>query len=60
MQTVDTMRGPIQQSLGLATVTVTTASTAGNVKIAGLADADAEELARRIGAAAQAVPGDAA
>jgi membrane protein YdbS with pleckstrin-like domain len=60
VQTVDTVRGPIQQSLGLATVTVTTASTAGNVKIAGLADADAEELARRIGAAAQAVPGDAA
>ncbi|WP_158889195.1 PH domain-containing protein [Amycolatopsis anabasis] len=59
VQTVDTVRGPIQQSLGLATIVVTTASTAGNVRIAGLADADARELARRIGAAAQAVPGDA-
>lgn len=59
VQTVDTVRGPIQQSFGLATVIVTTASTAGDVKIAGLAEADAAELARRIGAAAQVVPGDA-
>ncbi|MFI2236221.1 PH domain-containing protein [Streptomyces chrestomyceticus] len=60
VQTVDTVRGPVQQRFGLATVTVTTASTAGDVKIAGLSDADAEELSRRIGEAAQAVPGDAA
>ncbi|MCP2169671.1 PH domain-containing protein [Goodfellowiella coeruleoviolacea] len=59
VQTVDTVRGPIQQAFGLATVIVTTASTAGDVKIAGLSDADAEELASRIGAAAQHVPGDA-
>lgn len=60
VQTVDTLRGPVQRRYGLATLTVTTASTAGNIKIAGLSDADAEELARRIGEAAQAVPGDAA
>ncbi|WP_214416266.1 PH domain-containing protein [Sphaerisporangium fuscum] len=59
VQTVDTVRGPLQRSYGLATVTVTTASTHGDVKIAGLSDADAEHLARRIGEAAQLVPGDA-
>ncbi|MGA4863461.1 PH domain-containing protein [Streptomyces lavendulocolor] len=51
VQTVDTVRGPIQRRYGLATLTVTTASTAGEVRIAGLADADAEELARLIGRA---------
>ncbi|MET7937522.1 PH domain-containing protein [Streptomyces sp. NPDC005322] len=60
VQTVDTARGPIQRAFGLATVTVTTASTAGDIRIAGLSDADAEELSRRIGEAAQLVPGDAA
>jgi membrane protein YdbS with pleckstrin-like domain len=60
VQTVDTVRGPIQRRYGLATITVTTASTAGDIKIAGLSGADAEELARRIGEAAQAVAGDAA
>jgi membrane protein YdbS with pleckstrin-like domain len=59
VQTVDVVRGPIQRVFGLSTITVTTASTAGDVKIAGLADADAEELARRIGEAAQVTPGDA-
>ncbi len=59
VQTVDTVRGPLQQLFGLATVTVTTASTAGDVKIAGLRAADAEALADRIGDAAQLVPGDA-
>ncbi|MFC7302811.1 PH domain-containing protein [Streptomyces monticola] len=60
VQTVDTVRGPVQRRYGLATVTVTTASTAGDIRIAGLSDADAEELSRLIGHAAQAVPGDAA
>ncbi|GLY68980.1 PH domain-containing protein [Amycolatopsis taiwanensis] len=59
VQTVDTVHGPLQQIFGLATVIVTTASTAGNVKIAGLSDADARVVAQRIGAAAQAVPEDA-
>jgi len=60
VQTVDVVRGPLQQSFGLATIVVTTASTAGDVKIAGVSDADAEEIAARIGEAAQAVPGEAA
>ncbi|MFD7920820.1 PH domain-containing protein [Streptomyces sp. NPDC059740] len=60
VQTVDTVQGPLQRRFGLATVVVTTASTAGDVRIAGLSDAAAEELARRVGRAAQAVAGDAA
>ncbi|MBB4892290.1 hypothetical protein FHS39_001301 [Streptomyces olivoverticillatus] len=59
VQTVDTVRGPLQRRYGLATVTVTTASTAGDVKIAGLSDADAALLAERIGDAARRIPGDA-
>ncbi|GAA3998706.1 PH domain-containing protein [Allokutzneria multivorans] len=59
VQTVDTTQGPIQRAFGLATVVVTTASTHGDVKIAGLAAEDAEDLARRIGEAAEVVPGDA-
>lgn len=59
VQTVDTERGPIQQLLRLATVTVTTASARGAVKIAGL-DADAAaDLARTLTATTQATPGDA-
>ncbi|MFF8386934.1 PH domain-containing protein [Streptomyces kanasensis] len=52
VQTVDTVRGPLQRRYGLATLTVTTASTAGDIRIAGLPDALAEELARTIGRAA--------
>ncbi|MFD4367922.1 PH domain-containing protein [Rhodococcus sp. NPDC058521] len=36
VQTVDTERGPLERMLGLATVTVTTASSAGAVEIVGL------------------------
>ncbi|MGW1072716.1 PH domain-containing protein [Streptomyces sp. NPDC002537] len=56
VQTVDTTRGPVQRAFGLATVTVTTASTAGDVRIAGLSDADAAHLAERIADAARPVP----
>lgn len=58
VQTVDTVRGPIQRAFGLASITVTTASTAANVTIAGLSAADAEDVAARIGEAAR--QGDAA
>ncbi|TQF74313.1 PH domain-containing protein [Rhodococcus spelaei] len=48
IQTVDTERGPIDRLLGLATVTVTTASSAGAVKITALdqdvADATVAQL----------------
>jgi uncharacterized protein len=59
VQTVDTHRGPLQQWLGLSTVTVTTASTAGALKIKGLDQDDAAELVERLTAATEATPGDA-
>jgi membrane protein YdbS with pleckstrin-like domain len=59
VQTVDTEHGPLQQLLKLATVTVTTASARGPVKINGLAADDAAELARMLTETTQATPGDA-
>lgn len=59
VQTVDTEHGPLQQLLKLATVTVTTASARGPVKIGGLAADDAAELARTLTETTQAHPGDA-
>jgi hypothetical protein len=59
VQTVDTERGPLQQLLGLATVTVTTASARGAVRIRGLAHDDATELARVLTETTHATPGDA-
>jgi membrane protein YdbS with pleckstrin-like domain len=59
IQTVDTKRGPFEQLLGLATVTVTTASAAGPVEIEGLAHEDAVELVDELTAITQATPGDA-
>ncbi|MGX7827272.1 PH domain-containing protein [Actinokineospora sp. 24-640] len=59
IQTVDTGRGPLQQVLRLATVTVTTASAAGPVKIEGLDEAVAARIVDELTATTQAVPGDA-
>ena len=59
VQTVDTQRGPLQQLLGLADVTVTTASARGAVRIRGLAAGDAAELARVLTETTHATPGDA-
>jgi membrane protein YdbS with pleckstrin-like domain len=59
IQTVDTQRGPLEQRFGLATVTVTTASAKGAIKIEGLDHAVAEDLAERLTATTQATPGDA-
>lgn len=59
VQTVDTEHGPLQQLLRLATVTVTTASARGAVKITGLDAHDAAELARGLTETTQATPGDA-
>jgi membrane protein YdbS with pleckstrin-like domain len=59
IQTVDTKRGPLEQLLGLATVTVTTASAAGPLHIAGLAYEDAMRLADELTTTTQATPGDA-
>ncbi|QGV82374.1 PH domain-containing protein [Streptomyces ficellus] len=54
VQTVDTVRGPLQRRYGLTTLTVTTASTAGDITIEGLSETDAEKVAQAIGRAAHA------
>lgn len=59
VQTVDTERGPLEQIFGLTTVTATTASAAGPLKIQGLDDATGQRVARELTAAAQATQGDA-
>ncbi|MFF0424330.1 PH domain-containing protein [Streptomyces sp. NPDC004520] len=59
IQTVDTVRGPLEQALRLATVTVTTASSKGAIRIEGLDHELAAELAERLTALTRATPGDA-
>ncbi|MBK1787848.1 PH domain-containing protein [Prauserella cavernicola] len=59
IQTVDTKRGPLQQLLGLATVTVTTASAQGPVKITGLDAEIASEAAGHLSRVTQRTTGDA-
>ncbi|MFJ1912288.1 PH domain-containing protein [Streptomyces sp. NPDC088147] len=59
IQTVDTVRGPLEQLFKLATVTVTTASAKGAVRIAGLDHELAAGLAERLTHITQATPGDA-
>ncbi|WP_410613485.1 PH domain-containing protein [Amycolatopsis sp. lyj-109] len=59
VQTVDTLRGPLQQRFGLATVTVTTASARGAVRLRGLDAEVAAEVAERLTERTDATPGDA-
>ncbi|MGQ0777247.1 MAG: PH domain-containing protein [Pseudonocardiales bacterium] len=59
IQTVDTERGPLQQLFGLSTVTVTTASAAGALRLAGLDHALAADLVQQLTETTQATPGDA-
>lgn len=59
IQTVDTARGPVQRLFGLADVTVTTASSAGAIKIEALDHELAADLAERLTKITQATPGDA-
>ncbi|OAR25282.1 hypothetical protein A8W25_06455 [Streptomyces sp. ERV7] len=59
IQTVDTVRGPLERSFALATVTVTTASAKGALKIEGLHHEVAAELAERLTRITGATPGDA-
>ena len=59
VQTVDTEHGPLQQVLKLASVTVTTASARGPVKIVALDERAAAELARTLTETTHATPGDA-
>ena len=59
IQTVDTVRGPLQQRFRLSTLTVTTASAKGAITIDGLDHELAADLVIRLTAIAQATPGDA-
>ncbi|WP_184728846.1 PH domain-containing protein [Saccharopolyspora phatthalungensis] len=59
IQTVDTVRGPLQQLFNLSSVTVTTASAAGSLSIDGLDRQVAEALVEQLTATTQATPGDA-
>lgn len=59
VQTVDLHRGPLAQLFRLASVTVTTASAAGPLRIEGLDVAEARELVDVLTAAAVAETGDA-
>ncbi|KUI27481.1 PH domain-containing protein [Mycobacterium sp. GA-2829] len=48
VQTVDTLHGPLDRLFGLATVTVTTASSAGAVRIVALDAAVAEQVVAQL------------
>ncbi|MFE1174107.1 PH domain-containing protein [Streptomyces sp. NPDC058773] len=48
VQTVATVRGPLQKRFGLAGVTVTTASAKGPLKIDGLRESVAEDVVREL------------
>ncbi len=59
IQTVDAVRGPLEQLLGLATLRITTASSYGAVKIVGLDYTVAQEAASRLAVVAEVAEGDA-
>jgi membrane protein YdbS with pleckstrin-like domain len=59
IQTVDLAEGPFERAFRLATVTVTTASAAGALQIAGLDRTDARLLVDELTRQADAVEGDA-
>nr|WP_193615140.1 PH domain-containing protein [Nocardioides lijunqiniae] len=59
IQTVDYAETPVARLFGLATVTVTTASAAGALQIAGLARHRAQQLVDELTLKADAVEGDA-
>ncbi|WP_424216807.1 PH domain-containing protein (plasmid) [Streptomyces sp. BI20] len=58
VQEVDVTRGPLRRRFGLSTLTVTTASTAGRIRVPGLTDATARELAAHVTRAAALAPAD--
>lgn len=59
IQTVDTVRGPLEQLFGLSGVKVTTASASGALTIRGLDHRRAAEVVEQLTTATQAIPGDA-
>ncbi|GAA4926490.1 PH domain-containing protein [Nesterenkonia rhizosphaerae] len=59
VQTVDALRGPLEQLLGLSTLRVTTASSYGAIDIGGLDHQRAARLAQDLTEITQQIPGDA-
>lgn len=59
VQTVDVSQGPVSRMLGLATVTVTTASSRGPLHIAGLARPVADQVVTELTRRAESLAGDA-
>lgn len=59
VQTVDALRGPVEQLLGLSTLRVTTASSYGAINIGGLDQKTAGRLAEELTEITQQTPGDA-
>lgn len=59
VQTVDAVRGPLEQLLGLATLRVTTASSSGAINVVGLDKDVAAEIAERLTLVTERIPGDA-
>lgn len=59
IQTVDAVRGPLEQLLGLSTLRVTTASSYGSIEVNGLDRHVAEEAVTRLAAVAELTEGDA-
>ncbi len=59
IQTIDSHRGPLEQLLKLANVTVTTASAAGPLKIHGLDRETAERLVEELTSRTESIEGDA-
>ena len=59
IQTVDTVRGPLEQLLGLATLRITTASSKGAISIGGLDKDIAAEVADRLTTITELTAGDA-
>ncbi|MBB3100837.1 hypothetical protein FHR83_008563 [Actinoplanes campanulatus] len=59
IQSIDTEIGPLQRWLGLASITVTTASSEGKITIEGVDAKIAEETVDRLREVTAATPGDA-
>lgn len=59
VQTVDSVRGPVEQLLGLATLRVTTASSSGAIVINGLDKDVADRVVEQLTVITERTPGDA-
>nr|WP_246400803.1 PH domain-containing protein [Jiangella mangrovi] len=59
IQTVDTIRGPLEQVMNLATLVVTTASSRGAVRVPGIDATVAARVAEELTKITQRTPGDA-